>query len=299
MNRHDLAGTALAALAALAGQSWGAPITFNTALPVRDGGYVLREQLTYMKSTDAPSSMHRQMEASGLVTVLGYGVSRDFTLFGLLPWFDKRLQMPEDSQENTRRTAGVGDLTLLGRYTVYEDNGPGRTLRLAPFLGVKAPTGAHNARDHVGPLPRRLLPGSGSWDTLGGAVFTYQTPALEFDSQLSFQANRDADGFRAGHAAEVDASLQYRLWPQKLGAGVPDFLYGVLESSLVHAANDRANGNDDPNSGGNTLSIAPGLQYVTRKWIAEAGVRIPARQHLNGTALRSDYIVSTGLRINF
>jgi hypothetical protein len=95
---------------------------------------------------------------------------------------------------------------------------------------------------------------------LGGAVLTYQTLDFEIDSQVSYKANTDANGFQAGNVASLDTSFQYRLWPRSLGAGVPAFLYGVLEANLVHSARDRSGGADDPNSGGTTLFITPGLQ---------------------------------------
>jgi len=290
---------AAAGLCLLAGVAWGAPITFNTALPVHEGGYVWREQLLFMHSADDPTLAKRDLQVTGLVSVLGYGVTRDFALFGVLPWFDKRLGMRLDGQSLTRSQAGIGDLTVLGRYTAYQYDAPGRTLRIAPFLGVKAPTGEDDARDHLGRLPPPLQPGSGSWDALGGAVLTYQTLDLQIDSQLSYRANREANGFQAGNLWQVDGSLQYRLWPRRLGAGVPAFLYGVLEANLLHAAKDRVGGVSDPNSGGRTLFISPGLQYVTRKWIVEAGVQIPVQQRLNGSALETGYVFTAGFRVNF
>lgn len=294
-----LASAGVVALSVAAGTSWSAPITFNTALPVHEGGYVLREQFVFMKNADDPTAAKRDMEATGLISVLGHGVTRDFALFGMLPYVDKRLEMTVGGQQLTRRRSGVGGLTVLGRYTVHESNAPGRTFRIAPFLGVKAPTGEDRARDRAGRLPPPVQPGSGSWDALGGAVLTWQTLDFQIDSQVSYKANGKANGFRAGKVLQIDGSLQSRLWPRALGAGIPAFLYGVLEANLVHAAKDRMRGVSDPNSGGTTLFITPGLQYVTRKWIVEAGVQLPVRQHLNGTALKSDYVFTTGFRVNF
>lgn len=291
--------TGLATLCLSATSVWSAPITFNTALPVHAGGYVLREQFVFMKNADDPTPAKRNMEVTGLVSVLGYGVTRDLALFAMLPWFDKRLDMQMGGQTIARSEQGFGDLTVLGRYTAFEDNAPGRTIRIAPFLGLKAPTGEDQARDGSGRLPPLLQPGSGAWDALGGAVLTWQTLDFEIDSQVSYKANREANGFQAGNVWQIDGSLQYRLWPRSLGVGVPGFLYGVLEANLVHSAKDRVNGSADPDSGGSTLFITPGVQYVTRKWIAEAGVQVPVRQHLNGTALRNDYVFSTGFRLNF
>jgi hypothetical protein len=38
---------------------------------------------------------------------------------------------------------------------------------------------------------------------------------------------------------------------------------------------------------------------VTKKWILEAGVQIPVRQRLNGNALETDYLFTSGFRLNF
>lgn len=278
---------------------WGAPITFNTALPVHEGGLVWREQVIYDKNSRDPSPANRDVKVSGLVSVLGYGVTRDFALFGVLPYLDKRLDLDMGGQRVTRSDSGIGDLTLFGRYIAYQSDAPGRTFRVAPFLGVKAPTGRDNARDGLGRLPSPIQLGTGSWDALGGVVATYQTLAYQIDGQLSYKANSEANGFRSGNVAALDASFQYRLWPQTLGGGVPAFLYGVLEANLVHAGKNRGDGIRDPDSGGTTLFLSPGLQYVTRKWILEAGVQIPVSQNLNGTALENDYTVNAGFRVNF
>ena len=277
----------------------GAPITFNTALPVHEGGWVLREQFVLNRNTDDPSSANRDVRVSGFVSVLGYGVTRDFALFGVLPYLDKRLDVNMAGQRVERSDEGFGDFILIGRYIAYTSDAPGRTLRIAPFLGVKAPTGRDDARDGLGRLPPPVQPGSGSWDVLGGAVLSYQTLDFQIDCQLSYQANQNANGFESGDVFRADASFQYRLWPRKLGGGVPAFLYGVLEANLVHAGKNRGGGAADPNSGGTTLFLSPGLQYVTKKWIVEAGVQVPVIQNLHGTALKNDYILNAGFRINF
>jgi len=107
----------------------------------------------------------------------------------------------------------------------------------------------------------RLLPsvqlGSGAWDAFGGAVVTYQTLEFQIDSQLSCRANGEANNFQAGNVARLDASLQYRRLPRNLGAGVPGFLYGVLEAGLVYQNNNQVGGIDGPNSGGTTLFLIP------------------------------------------
>lgn len=290
---------ALAILCAWAGAAIAAPLTFNTALPISKDEWILREQFVFMKNTDDPSPMNRRMEVSGLITMLGYGVTRDFAVFGVLPYFDKRLETNMDGANATRSRTGFGDVMLMGRYTVFEDNGPEYTFRIAPFLGVKAPTGSDHARDELGRLPPQLQLGSGSWDWQGGVVASYQTLDWGGDVQLAHQSNGEANGLRAGAVTRLDLSVQRRLWPGTLGEGVPSFLYGGLEANLFHVTKDRVNGLDDANSGGRTLFLTPTLLFVTRKWVLEAGVQVPVSQRLNGAALRNDYILTTGFRLNF
>jgi hypothetical protein len=190
-------------------------------------------------------------------------------------------------------------VTLFGRYTVFQDNIQGRTFRVAPFAGVELPTGEDDEKDGLGRLPASVQAGSGSADPFGGLVVTYQTLDFEVDAQASYKVNTEANNFEFGDVARFDASLQCRLWPRSLESGVPGFLYGVLEGNLLHQNKNQSHGVRDSNSGGTTLFLVPGLQYVTRRWIAEGGVQIPVAQDLNGTALEKDYIVRFGFRFNF
>lgn len=277
----------------------GAPITFNTALPVAKGEFIAREQVIVNQSGDDPSGLDRDRRSRAAMTVLGYGATGRLALFGVLPYLDNKLDVTVGGQHVTRSASGLGDLTLFGRYTLVQRDWPGRNFRVAPFAGVKAPTGDDDKRDALGRLPPSVQLGSGSWDPLVGVVATYQTLDYQVDAQLSYQANNEANSFEAGDVARLDGSMQYRLWPQTLTGGLPDFLYGVIEANLVHQGKDRINGSTDPNSGGTRLFLTPGIQYVSKRWIVEGAVQIPVIQDLNGTALENDYIARFSVRFNF
>jgi hypothetical protein len=274
--------------------------TFNTALPVAEGNFVFREQFLYRGASDDPSLADRDLSVSGAISVLGYGVTSDLTLFGALPYLDKELTLDgPGGQRLERGSHGIGDARLFARYTLFHDDAPGRTFRIAPFFGVETPTGDDHAADRFGRLPPPLQSGSGSWDPFGGLVLTYQTLDYELDAQLAYQANTEANGFAFGDVTRLDGAVQYRLWPRQLGGGVPGFLYGVLESNLIHRDNNEFDGKGDANSGGTQLFLSPGLQYVTRRWVVEGIVQLPVVQDLNGTALEDDVIVRAGFRVNF
>ena len=291
-------------LVAVAAINWmnaavSAPITFNTALPVAKGEFVAREQWIINESGDDPSGADRDRTSRAVVSVLGYGVNSKLAVFGVLPYLNNELKVSTGGQRVTRRATGFGDLTVFGRYTVHQKDQPGRTFRVAPFFGVKAPSGEDDETDALGRLPSSIQVGSGSWDPFVGVVATHQTLRYQVDSQFSYRANNKANNLDAGDVMRLDGSLQYRLRPRELTGGVPGFLYGVIEANLIHRDKNRVGGSTDPNSGGTTLFLTPGVQYITKRWIVEGAVQIPVSQDLNGTALENDYIARVSGRFNF
>jgi len=303
MTQHHLGASVamlLIGLAVAASPVRAAPQTFNTALPVARGEFVFREQFVYRSMGNDPGATNREVSVRGAVSVLGYGITPELAVFGALPLLDKELKLtPPGGPRASRDTTGIGDARLFGRYTVFRDDAPGRTFRVAPFLGIELPTGDDNDRDGSGTLPPALQLGSGSWDPFGGLVASYQALDVTFDAQASYQINTEANGFRFGNLARFDASVQYRLWPRELGSGTPGFLYGVLEGNLIHQERNEIAGVADRNSGGVSAFLSPGLQYATRRWIAEAIVQVPVVQNLRGSALEDDFIVRAGFRVNF
>ena len=283
----------------LASLAQAAPISFNTALPVAKGEFVFREQFVLDQSGDDPSSADRDRTAWSLDSVLGYGATRNLAVFGVIPYVGKSVDVTMNGARRTRDANGLGDIRLFTRYTIFQHDVPGRTFRVAPFLGLEFPTGDDDERDSRGRLPPSVQPGSGSWDPFGGVVVTFQTLAFQLDGQASYRFNTQANSFEFGDVARLDGSLQYRVWPRDLGPGTPGFLYGVLEGNFVYQSKNRIDGAQDPDSGGFSLFLVPGLQYVTKRWIVEAGVQLPTYQDLNGEALEKEYVFRGGFRLNF
>jgi hypothetical protein len=293
------AAVSVTAVFGWSGAAYAAPETFNTALPVAKGEFVFRGQVVIDQSGDDPSGALRDRTAWSVISVLGYGVNSDLALFGVLPYVDKRLGLTENGARQARSERGLGDASLLGRYTAFKRNFRGGNFRIAPFAGVELPTGEDEASDSFGLLPASVQPGSGSWDPFGGVVLTYQTLGYQIDAQASYKVNNEANDFESGDVARLDASFQYRFWPRELEGGVPGFVYGILEANLIHQEKNRSGGLADANSNGTGLFLVPGLQYVSKRWIAEAAVQLPVVQDLNGTALENDYVIRAGIRANF
>ncbi len=274
------------------------PITTNTALPVHDGELIIRGQGKFLRATDDPSPLDRELSVWAVPTVLVYGATEKLAVFGVLPYLDKELQVTTPEGRRSRGDSGLGDLQFFTRYTALQWDKPGETLRLAPFLGLEVPTGRDDKSDSLGRLPQTLQLGSGSWDPFLGLVFTWQTLDWEFDSSVSYDFKTEANDFELGDLFRLDLSYQYRLWPRELGEGVPGFLYLVAESNLLWQDRNELSGSTDPNSGGTTWFLTPGIQYITKRVILESAVQLPAVQSLGGDALETDFIVTAGFRVN-
>ena len=283
-----------------AGFASAGPITFNTALPVHSGELIFRQQAIWLRATDDPGPLDRRLSVFASPTVVVYGITARVTAFGILPFLDKELEFNAPTGRVTRGTRGFGDLTTLLRVTALVINRHGETLRVAPFVGLKLPTGRDDEADTIGRLPQPLQLGSGSRDPLLGGIFTWQKLRWELDVSTSYQFRTAANDFEAGDEARGEASFQYRLIPRsKLGRGVPSYLFGVLETNAVWRGRNRLNGIDDPNSGGFTLYVAPGLQWITTRTVVEAAVQVPLVQSPNGRGLGDDFVARLSVRVNF
>ena len=279
----------------LVGVTQAAPITFNTALPVAAGEFVFRLQLKAGETEKENSLRGNQVKFNAVAGVLGYGMTPDLTVFAVVPFVNKKLE----SVGLTRKADGLSDISLFIRYTVHKNNMRGRTFRVAPFAGVNLANGSDDERDSQRQLPAGLQPGSGSTDYFGGIVLTYQTLAWEFDAQLRVDAFDRANDVEKGDKISFASSFQYRVWPGNLDDPVPGFLYLVMESEISRQRKDRISGSSNNNSGGSRWLISPGIQYVTRRWVAELSVQLPLNERLNGSALETNYGINGGFRWNF
>jgi hypothetical protein len=275
-----LAVLALGVASFAAANARAAPITFNSALPVSDDEILMREQIIFASADDGLGNSEHQAQA---IQVLGYGLSSKLAAFAALPIVSRRVETEFGEDTYT----GLGDAAFFLRGELLRRDGAGRTFRLAGFGGLVLPTG-DEART-----------GDGSVDAFAGVIMTAASTDWVFDTQLQYTANGEASGFERGDAVAVDASLQYRLLPSSFGASSRSLLFGVLETNLVWMDEDQIAGARNPNSGGTLAFVSPGLQFVTRRWIAEAAVQLPVATDLNGQAPEPNATFITGMRFNF
>jgi len=273
------------------------PIQTQSALTAHAGEVILRTQARTLRATGDPTAANRELRVHAVGAVVVYGLTARLNLFAIVPYVDKELRLATPAGRRSRGATGLGDVTTFVKQRVWTEDGPGWTRRLSLIGGVKWPTGDFHRGDDLGPLPRPLQPGSGSLDPLAGAIFTWQTLAGQVDVDAIYRHNTQRDGFEAGDLFTYDLATQLRLWPRRLpDTGVPSYLNAVLELNGVWRGKDKIAGATNPDSGGHTLDLSPGLQWVGSRWLVEAGVQLPVVQNLNGNGLESDYTVTVGAR---
>ena len=102
-----------------------APMTFNTALPVSKGEFLVRQQIVVTQSGDDPSSANRDRTETAGVTAFAYGINSNLSVFAVLPYRDIELKSDIADQRITRRNSGLGDIDVFGRY-IFQQKKPSR-----------------------------------------------------------------------------------------------------------------------------------------------------------------------------
>ena len=234
----------------------------------------------------------------GAVNVVGYGVHPRLALFAALPLADGRLVSADG---RSRAAGGVGDLTLFSRWTVFAQDRPGRTWRIAPFFGVTFATGEHHRADTQGALPRFLQPGRGSTDPFFGIVVTHMGVDSGFDIEWRQDLRGMSGGINAGDGWRLNGSWQHRL--AVIGAPtatIHAFVYGLIELGYERRSADRMRADRSilvPAR--RTAVVRPGLQFAARRFILEGAVEVPFARSRILRVPRERWRLRAGVRMNF
>jgi hypothetical protein len=267
------------------------------------------------------SHVHGLQTVESRALAFAYGITNDFTVSVRLPWV-RRTGILEGVQEDPAdpatvrdrgNTSGFGDVTMLGQYRFLNNRVSGS--QAAVLFGVKAPTGRTNLVDPFGEtFEAEFQPGSGSWDGLFGAAFSQRvTPALSFHANvLAIATGTGTQNTNLGNRFLYNGALAYRLFGETASephSHEPRNAYAhaghdhsrmVAKAPIVaaphgHVALDalleingewhdkqRTAGVIDPNAGGNTIFISPGLRLTVENWSSYVLVGFPVLNDYNG-----------------
>lgn len=165
-------------------------------------------------------------------------------------------------------TAGFGDLTFRGKWRFFRHDMPGASNQAAIHLGVKTATGDFQSGRS-----------SGTTDYFGGFSFGHESRRNYYFANALFRMNGEYRGVKRGNLLSLNAAYGIRPWLLEYLQPDPVFL---LEFIGDFQGKRRINQQEDPQSGGTVLSLAPGLLFSYRNIMVKAGVKIPVLIRLNG-----------------
>jgi hypothetical protein len=235
--------------------------------------------------------------------------------------------MSADGINRRGNSAGFGDVTMLGQYRFHNNAQTGTSA--AVLFGFKAPTGSTSQRDNFGQLfQAEFQPGSGSWDGLIGAAFTKRTGRWAFDvSGLYYLISNGTQNTNLGDRFLFGTAVSYRL-VGPVGSAKEVELHEycmqprnqLQEHCLYHANHDHSDmkktpytldlvlelngewhdkqriaGIADPNSGGTTVYLSPGVRVGFDRFSSFVSFGVPVINQHNGVQSKPDFRILTGI----
>lgn len=186
---------------------------------------------------------------------------------------------------------GLGDITVLGLYTVYQttQDSTAFTHVLQAGGGLKAPTGRYDSANNGSVNPSFQL-GTGSWDYLIAAEYVIRHKNLGLNAMANYVFKTENDkNYQFGNQLNYAATLfyvfeksNYSLVPQ---AGLAGETY----------ATNRQYGIDVPQTSGNILLGKLGLEAGTGNFSAGVNAMLPITQNLTGGRVEANYRLSVNL----
>lgn len=284
----------------------GPPIQTETAFVVGlDGAAVRTFWQTTRKSKllrdgdEIPDALEREVSVRAVPVVVPHELISNRLVVGAgVPFLDKAMKLTRDGARLTLATRGFGDLSLFGKVQLFQRDRPKKTTRITFKGTVKLPTGDHTETDEAGvPLPRSLQLGTGTVDISAGMILTHVVDRVGVNADVIYGLKGETGGFAFGDALSYDIAFGYRFFPAVYETYPSPYATVYLELNGRHTGKNRSGGVDVVDSGGHTLLLSPGVQYIPRgNLILEASLQIPVRQQLGGTQLGTDYVFRGGVR---
>lgn len=199
--------------------------------------------------------------------------------------------------------AGLGDVTLRYKQSLWQENDVMASERWAFLAEVGLPTGPTDSRDGRGvTLPPRLQIGSGSFSLGAGTAYTLIKDRHRFSVEAFYRHYLPASGTHFGSTAELNLAYWYRISPAQFPEDeeTPVEVRGVLELLSVYRFSDQFEGNSIGKRGA-LVWLAPGLQIYPegQDVLLEGALLIPVAQSLNDELGKRRWGLSGTIKILF
>jgi len=246
--------------------------------------FLSKSQL-YQEGNKIPDPLDRSVRATVVPVVVPYNVTSDLLVGAVLPLVNVRSRSTGGSATST----GLGDVSIFAKHVLVQIDDLQETFRILGKASLKFPSSN-----------KRLTPplGTGSWDISFGTVAGWIGKRFGLYGDASYTFNGSSDSHSYGNTFIYNATVGFRLSPAEYET-YPSTQWNLyLEALGKYTEKDVVNGISNENSGGHTLLLAPGLQWIpSRVLLAEVAIQLPGLESLNGTQLGTDFVVVAGIRL--
>lgn len=285
----------------------GAPLISSQSLGTAgEGELLLGFTQEYNEISDLYSGdrelQNRSQERHTLTSLLevNYGITERLSLSATFTFISKSrttgLQNPEFTE--TMTTNGPGDGLFMIKYNMIRQT-LWKPYQLSAGGGVKVPVGVTGLKNNGLALNADMQPGTGAWDGVGWLFgsYTFRQWNLNVYSVNSFRITGSHERFNAND--------RYRFGNELVSsAGVSGVLTDPVSFNVLlkyrTTSPDRRNNNEMPSTGGQWLSIKPGLSWQPGdRFNVQVAGELPLYRTLNGTQPTTSYVLSASLFYTF
>jgi len=246
---------------------------------------------------------NRERTSKSTILRFSYALNEKWVITTIIPYVWQNQTVFSDTGNTNQSSDGIGDIVVLGQYTVFQNN----KHQLITAIGPKFPSGSVYKRDNEFDflLPPDLQVGTGSYDVIGAISYSRHgiiRTTLSTNAQISYRYS-----FEVGR---YDGGQKYRFGNELiLNLGFTDsFLLAkkVVNPGILfkyrHTQKDENNGNKFPNTGGSWMYLVPSLNIrLTPNLMVHSNFEIPIYTDVIGTQLVTSYRGNIGINytLNF
>ena len=200
-----------------------------------------------------------------------YSITNKLQLVAMVPY-------QVNKQKNAKAIndlKGLGDVTLIGNYRLWNHEGISKTHSLVVGAGVKLPTGKYEAVKSAAIEEQNFQLGTGSIDYLVNGTYRLNVHQWSFSAVGSYKYNTaNKQDYRYGDVLTAGATALYR--KEFKNFSLAPFVQVMNEKQMMDANNHLLR----EHSGGNALYTGGGFDLTTSRFGAGVNYQFAAKQNL-------------------
>ena len=217
-----------------------------------------------------------------------YSITNKLQLVAMVPY-------QVNKQKNAKAIndlRGLGDITLMGNYRLWNHEGISKTHSLVVGAGVKLPTGKYKAVKSAAIEEQNFQLGTGSIDYLVNGTYRLNVHQWSFSAVGSYKYNTaNKQDYRYGDVLTAGATALYR--KEFKNFSLAPFVQLMNEKQMMDANDHLLRAH----SGGNALYTGGGFDLSTSRFGAGVNYQFAAKQNLFGGEINARPRLSAYLSI--